>query len=145
MHQRTTRHFPAAASGHRPPSSASAPSTSKPAPNFATKTVDPHLQALRTSPRWIELRRLILAARPVCEICARLHPEAPRFATEIHHIIPAAVMIARAGDEGFFELSNLAPLCRRHHQRNESSWKNGTASSVFPPESRLQESDLWRA
>ena len=143
MHQRTTRHFPAAASGHRSPSPAPAPSTTPPA--FSTKTVDPHPQALRTSPRWIELRRLILAARPVCEICARLHPEAPRLATEIHHIIPATVMIARAGDEGFFELSNLAPLCRRHHQRNESAWKNGTASSVFPPASRLQEADLWRA
>lgn len=140
MYQRTTNHFPAAASKHRSPSPANPRN-----PAFTTKAIDPHLQALRTSPRWIELRRLILAARPVCEICARLCPEAPHFATEIHHIIPAAVMIARHGDEGFFELSNLAPLCRRHHQRNEAAWKNGTASSVFPPETRITEDELWRA
>lgn len=140
MYQRTTNHFPAAASKHRSPSPANPRN-----PAFTTKAIDPHLQALRTSPRWIELRRLILAARPVCEICARLCPEAPHFATEIHHIIPAAVMIARHGDEGFFELSNLAALCRRHHQRNEAAWKNGTASSVFPPETRITEDELWRA
>lgn len=113
--------------------------------NFATKDSDPHLQALRTSPRWIALRQQILTARPVCEICARLHPEAPHLATEIHHIIPASMMIANFGDEGFFYLNNLAPLCRKHHQRNESAWKNGTASSIFPPESRITEDELWRA
>jgi len=115
-----------------------------PAHNFGSKDADPHLQSLRTSPRWIELRRLILAARPVCEICARIG-SAPRLATEIHHIVPASVMIARHGDEGFFELANLAPLCRKHHQRNEHAWRNGTAASVFPTENRITEAELWRA
>ena len=116
---------------------------SKPAA-FRTKVCDPHLQALRSSERWHRLRDAILTARPVCEICRRL-TESPRLATEVHHIIPAAVMLERFGDEGFFELSNLIPLCTRHHQRNESAWRNGTADSVFPPESRLLEEELWRA
>ena len=115
------------------------------APKFRTKIEDQHLQALRNSPRWIELRRLILAARPVCEVCLRLRPNAPRPATEIHHIIPAAVMIEREGDEGFFRLDNLAPVCAHHHARNEHAWRNGTAAVLFPPENRIKEAELWRA
>ena len=135
MYQRVKNHISPPRSGN--------PSPSKNLHHFASKETDPHLQMLRTSQRWVELRRMILAVRPVCEICARLSA-APRLATEIHHIVPAAVMIARHGDEGFFDLANLAPLCRRHHQRNESAWKNGTSASVFPTESRLKEADLWR-
>lgn len=112
--------------------------------SFATKVIDPHLQALRSSLRWQRLRDAILTARPVCEICRRLS-DTPRLATEVHHIIPAATMIARAGDDGFFEVSNLIPLCAHHHQRNESAWRNGTADTLFPPETRITEAELWRA
>lgn len=99
---------------------------------------DRSLDYLRKSRRWQRLRQQILRAFPVCPVCLRVGC-APRASVDIHHIVPARVMIERAGgdNEAFFELSNLAPVCRRHHERNESAWSNGTAETVFPVSERL--------
>lgn len=100
------------------------------------KTENPVLRRLRSSKRWQDLRRQILLACPVCYLCRRLGG-ALRPATDIHHVIPAREMIESGGEEAFFELRNLIPLCTYHHERNENAWKDGTAEALFPESDRL--------
>ena len=100
------------------------------------KTENPVLRRLRSSKRWQDLRRQILLACPVCYLCRRLGG-ALRPATDIHHVIPAREMIESGGEEAFFELRNLIPLCTYHHERNENAWKDGTAETLFPESDRL--------
>lgn len=100
------------------------------------KTENPVLRRLRSSKRWQALRRQILQACPVCYLCRRLGG-ALRPATDIHHIVPARVMIESGGEEAFFELHNLIPLCVYHHERNENAWKDGTVETLFPESDRL--------
>lgn len=100
------------------------------------KVEDPGLRRLRSSKRWQDLRRQILLACPVCYLCRRLGG-ALRPATDIHHVIPAREMIESGGEEAFFELRNLIPLCVYHHERNENAWKDGTAETLFPESDRL--------
>lgn len=100
------------------------------------KTENPVLRRLRSSKRWQDLRRRILEACPVCYLCRRLGGTL-RPATDIHHVIPAREMIESGGEEAFFELRNLIPLCTYHHERNENAWKDGTAETLFPESDRL--------
>lgn len=100
------------------------------------KTENPVLRRLRSSKRWQDLRRQILLACPVCYLCRRLGG-ALRPATDIHHVIPAREMIESGGEEAFFELRNLIPLCTYHHERNENAWKDGTVETLFPESDRL--------
>jgi len=87
------------------------------------------LDALRASKRWRELRESILREQPLCVVCIALGRKFP--AAEVHHIVPAAEMVKRYGEEGFYIRENLVPLCRRCHDRNENAWKTGTAGIVF--------------
>jgi len=103
---------------------------------WENKDSDPLLDGLRSSKRWASLRKQILLFFPVCYLCNRIGC-APRLAVDIHHIIPARVMIERHGEEGFFEVSNLVPLCRHHHERNENAWKDGRSEILFPDSDRL--------
>lgn len=100
------------------------------------KTENPVLRRLRSSKRWQALRQQILLACPVCYLCRRLGG-ALRPATDIHHVIPAREMLELGGEEAFFELRNLIPLCTYHHERNENAWKDGTAETLFPESDRL--------
>ena len=92
------------------------------------------LDALRGSPRWRQLREAVLRSNPLCATCAAMGRNFP--AAEVHHIIPEAEMVKRYGDEGFFRVDNLVPLCRRCHDRNEQAYRQGVADVVFPPERR---------
>ena len=102
------------------------------------KQEDPVLRRLRSSKRWQDLRDRILTDHPLCYLCRRLGM-APRLATEVHHIVPAYEAVKRGGEEAFFELRNLVPLCSFHHDRNESAWKNGLSEVLFPESERLTE------
>lgn len=104
--------------------------------SWDTKNSDPVLDVLRSSKRWTSLRKSILSAFPVCYLCRRIGC-APRLSMDIHHIVPARVMIDQHGEEGFFDVSNLVPLCRHHHDRNENAWKDGRSDILFPKEDRL--------
>ena len=102
--------------------------------NFWKTKGKSELDALRGSARWQKLRVEILSRRPLCVVCAALGRNFP--ASEIHHVIPAAEMVKRYGEEGFFREDNLAAVCRRCHDRNEHAWRRGVADVVFPPEVR---------
>jgi 5-methylcytosine-specific restriction endonuclease McrA len=49
-------------------------------------------------------------------------PDCPNLATDIDHVVPLRVIIANGGDP--FDLTNVQPLCRRHHSEK-------TAREVF--------------
>ena len=102
--------------------------TAKPVNGWRSKRSS-DLDRLRGSKRWRDLREAVLSEEPLCVVCLALGRKFP--AAEVHHIIPAAEMVKRHGDEGFFIRDNLAPLCRRCHDRNENAWKTGTAEVLF--------------
>lgn len=92
------------------------------------------LDALRGSTRWRQLREAVLRSNPLCAVCAEKGIAYP--ADEVHHIIPAAEMVKRYGEEGFYAVDNLVPLCRRCHDRNEDAWRQGLAEVLFPKSRR---------
>ena len=92
------------------------------------------LTPLRGSVRWRQLREAVLRSNPLCATCAAMGRNFP--AAEVHHIIPAAEMVKRYGEEGFYQVDNLVPLCRRCHDRNERAYRQGVADVVFPKEKR---------
>ena len=102
--------------------------------HFWTSKKKTELDALRGSPRWRKLRETVLRSNPLCATCATMGRNFP--AAEVHHIIPAAEMVKRYGDDGFFRVDNLVPLCRRCHDRNESAWRQGVTDVVFPKDKR---------
>ena len=114
--------------------------SSQPRTRSWQKRENPELRRLRSSKRWQELRERILTEHPLCYLCRRLGM-APRLATEVHHIMPAAEAVKRGGEEAFYELRNLVPLCSYHHDRNESAWRNGLAETLFPEADRLTEKE----
>lgn len=103
------------------------------AKNWKTKSKS-ELDALRGSARWQRLREVILRNHPLCVVCAALGRNFP--ATEVHHIVPAAQMVARYGTDGFFREDNLVALCTRCHDRNESAYIRGVEDVVFPKTER---------
>jgi hypothetical protein len=55
--------------------------------------------------RWSKTRAAKLRANPICQ-----HPGCRHVATEVDHVQP----LSQGGDR--FDWSNLASLCRQHHQ-----------------------------
>lgn len=92
------------------------------------------LDRLRGSARWQKLRAAILTRHPLCVVCWELGLPFP--ASEVHHIVPAAEMVKRYGDEGFFREDNLVALCTKCHDRNEHAYIHGVEDIVFPKSER---------
>jgi hypothetical protein len=75
---------------------------------------DNPLRPLYWTKRWKVVRRHVIARDPICT-----HEEngarCPRLSTDAHHVIPAQKFVNDRGD--FFDMSNLAGLCKEHHSR----------------------------
>jgi 5-methylcytosine-specific restriction endonuclease McrA len=73
------------------------------------------LRKLYWTPQWKATRRAVLARDPICG-----HEENGvrcwGISTDCHHVIDAEIWVVRGGD--FFDESNLAGLCKRHHSRH---------------------------
>lgn len=66
------------------------------------------------TPRWLRLRREILTAHPLCELCQADGYITP--ATEVHHVRPVEEAINYIGKrERMYDPSNLQALCHSCH------------------------------
>ena len=65
--------------------------------------------------RWTKVRRQVFEANPLCVECQREGRTAT--ATDVDHVVPARVVVARDGDGAFFDLANLEGLCHPCHDR----------------------------
>lgn len=75
--------------------------------------------------RWLKLRREVLNAHPICQMC-----EAERrvsAATEVHHIVPCETALSeREMATLMFDPHNVMALCHQHHlQVHEALGKGG--------------------
>jgi 5-methylcytosine-specific restriction protein A len=64
--------------------------------------------------RWLKLRKQVLSAHPVCQMC-----EAEgllRAATEVHHIVPCETAVSAVEMRALmFDPHNVMAVCHRHH------------------------------
>ncbi len=74
---------------------------------------------IRSSERWISLRKMILKRCPLCQLCGKV-------AEEIHHIKPVAKFPELA-----FETTNLVPLCTKCHIKIESAIRRGFETATL--------------
>lgn len=82
---------------------------------------------LRGSDRWKRLRIMVLKRHPLCLFCGKP-------ADEVHHIEQASQR-----PDLFFDVYNLAPLCKKHHEQVHASYKRGFgAELLFPEHKRLK-------
>lgn len=87
--------------------------------------------------RWLKLRREVLNAHPICQMC-----EAERrmsAATEVHHIVPCETALSeREMATLMFDPHNVMALCHQHHlQVHEALGKGGKQGSKKRAAERL--------
>lgn len=74
--------------------------------------------------RWLRLRRDILSAHPLCQMCeeeGRLTP-----ATEVHHVVPCETALGEGEMERLmYDPHNLVALCHRCHVKTHVSMGKG--------------------
>jgi len=64
--------------------------------------------------RWLQLRRHVLTAHPICQRCEAEGRLAP--ATEVHHIVPCETALGeREMERLMFDPANLQALCHDCH------------------------------
>ncbi len=88
--------------------------------------------------RWLKLRRAVLNAHPVCQMC-----EAERrvsAATEAHHIVPCETALTESEMERLmFDPHNIMALCHYHHRKvHEAMGKGGKKGNRIRANERLQ-------
>ena len=74
--------------------------------------------------KWRKLREQLLREQPLCVRCSNMG--IVRLATVIDHTIPA-----RAYTEGFFDTSNLVPICNQCHSDVTKMYDNRDAWKAF--------------
>lgn len=88
--------------------------------------------------RWLQLRRQVLNAHPICQMCeAECKMSA---ATEVHHIVPVeTASTSREMAALMFDPHNVMALCRQHHQQEHMKMgKGGKQERRKRAETRLQ-------
>jgi 5-methylcytosine-specific restriction endonuclease McrA len=88
--------------------------------------------------RWLQLRRQVLNAHPICQMC-----EAERrvsAATEVHHIVPVETAVSeREMAALMFDPHNVMALCHKHHQEvHQTLGKGGKQERRKRADARLQ-------
>lgn len=64
--------------------------------------------------RWLRLRKQVLSAHPLCQMCESEGLLSP--ATEVHHIVPCETALSeREMTTLMYDPHNLMALCHRHH------------------------------
>lgn len=75
--------------------------------------------------RWKRLREAVRAEQPLCVMCLR--DDVVTEADVVDHIKP------HHGDHLlFFDMSNLQPLCKQHHDRDKQQMERGTYIEFGP-------------
>ncbi len=81
--------------------------------SFIKRSEGVEIAQLRSSARWQRLRTKMLSTYPTCFICGDL-------ATEVHHIIEAAV-----DRDLFFDIDNLASVCESCQKKVHGAYRRG--------------------
>ena len=64
--------------------------------------------------RWLRLRKEILTAHPICQVCEAEHMIGA--ATEVHHIVPCETATSeREMATLMYDPHNMMAVCHRHH------------------------------
>jgi len=78
------------------------------------KNENPEIAKMRSSNQWQDICDYIKNKEPICWICEISRTE------EIHHIIEVSKDFKL-----FFEITNLAPLCKECHKQVHASYRRG--------------------
>lgn len=89
--------------------------------------------------RWLRLRRAVLMAHPLCEMCRAAGRVSA--ATEVHHVVPVETGRNMVEMEGLmFDRHNLMALCHRCHVKvHEGMGKGGKEERAKRAAGRLED------
>lgn len=88
--------------------------------------------------RWLKLRRAILNAHPICQMCEAERRVSP--ATEVHHIVPCETALSEVEMAALmYDPHNVMALCHQHHRQvHEAMGKGGKQGNKKRAAERLQ-------